>query len=88
MGERLRAMARAIVADAAERAATLEAAAHELDRGNADEPINTDNCAQRVGLTPRAFSDAGRRGYFPAWKAGHKLTSRRADVVRGSSRGV
>ena len=81
LGDRLRAMARAIVADAAERAATLEAAADELERGNADEPINTDNCAQLLGLTPRAFSDAGRRGHFPAWKAGTKLTSRRAAVV-------
>lgn len=81
VGERLRAMARAIVADAAERAATLEAAADELDRGNADESIDTDNCSQLVGLSPRAFSDAGRRGHFPAWKAGNKLTSRRADVV-------
>lgn len=36
--------------------------------------------AEFPGLTPRAFSDAGRRGEFPCFRSGRKLAAKREDV--------
>lgn len=61
VADRLRTTARAIRADAEERAGALEAAADELDRG-ADDVIPVAKVAETLGVRERVVLDAGRRG--------------------------
>ncbi len=61
IAERLRASARAIRADADERANALDALANELERG-ADLPFSVTRAATDLGVSPRVLRDAARRG--------------------------
>ncbi|MBC7017973.1 helix-turn-helix domain-containing protein, partial [Salmonella enterica] len=61
VAERLRASARAIRADADERANTLDALAGEIERC-ADTPFSVAVAATGLGISPRVLRDAARRG--------------------------
>lgn len=78
---RLRAMARAIVADAAERAAALDAAADEVERGE-DALVSIEAGAASLGITPRQLRDDLRRRGVPVEKVGGTCFVRRASLTR------
>jgi len=59
----------------------LEALASDVEQPATALLVTVDNCAAEFpGLTARAFSDAGRRGAFEAFRSGRKLAARRENV--------
>lgn len=77
---RLRAMARAIRADADERASVLEAMADDVERGG-EALVSLDDGAAKLGMTPRALRDDLRRRGVALEKAGGKSFVRSADLT-------
>src|SRR4051812_34126281 len=75
----LRAMARAIVADASERASALDAIADDLERG-ADAWLALDEAASLACVRPRVLRDAATRGEIALGGAGRRRVVRRADL--------
>ena len=78
---RLRAMARAIVADAAERAAALDAAADEIERGD-DGLVSIEAGAASLGISARQLRDDLRRRGVAVEKVGGTCFVRRASLTR------
>lgn len=72
-------MARAILADATERAATLDAMADEIDRA-ADAWLDLDQAASIAHVRPRVLRDAASRGEIVLGGAGRRRVVRRADL--------
>jgi hypothetical protein len=77
--QHLRAMARAILADATERAATLGAIADEIDRA-ADAWIPIDDGAALANVSPRVLREAASRGEIVLGGSGRRRVVRRADL--------
>lgn len=74
-------MARAILADAAERAAALDAAADEIERGN-DTLVSIEAGAASLGITVRHLRDDLRRRGIAVEKVGGACFVRRASLTR------
>lgn len=77
---RIRAMARAIRADAEERASVLDALADEIERGS-DALVSVEDGAAMLGMTPRALRDDLRRRGVVVEKAGGKAFVRRSNLT-------